>query len=413
MGYLKDTVKGVSWVGAFRIANRLIVLAKTAILARLLLPQQFGVFGIATLVEAFLEIVTETGINVFLVQDESEIEEYLDTAWIVSILRGIAISLLMLATAGLVAKFFNSPESYPILLVMSVVPFLRGFLNPAEALFQKKLWFDKEFWFRLVCLAFDTAIGVSLALITHSVWALVWGFIAGVILELILSWLVLKPRPAFRFESHKAKRVIDRGKWMTGASIFDFLFQNGDNMTVAKLLGEGPLGIYNVAYKISSLPISEIADVFGKVTFPVYVKIGRDRARLKAAYTKSLLAASALITVAGLGIFFLAKPIVSIVLGPNWTAAIPVLRVLAAFGIVKGISRAAMAIFLAVNKQEYLTVVTFIGILGLFIPIIPLTLKYGLIGTGIAVIISSLVTVPPIIYYVRKIFSSLPAAGEQ
>jgi O-antigen/teichoic acid export membrane protein len=407
VGYIKETITGVSWVGGYRIANRLLTLVKTVILARLLLPVQFGIFGIATLALSFLEIVTETGINVFLVQEKSEIKEYLDTAWIVSIGRGILITIFLLLVSPLVAKFFNSPESLPVLLVISIVPFARGFLNPAEARFQKDLLFNKEFWFRLVCLILDSSVAIILALMTHSVFAMVWGLIAGVILELILSWLVLTPRPSLSFEWEKAKRIIDRGKWMTGASIFNYLFTNGDNMTVGKLLGEGPLGIYNVAYKISYLPISEISDVVSRVTFPVYTRISTDYERLKRAFLKTTLVTCLLITIAGIGIYVFAQQIVLIVLGPNWTAAIPVLKVLSIFGVVKGASFVPLSLFLAVNKQEYVTYVTLLGIAGLFIPIIPLTLKYGLIGTGYSVIIGSLVTLPLIIYYTLKIFRKM------
>jgi lipopolysaccharide exporter len=407
VGYIKETVKGVSWVGAYRISNRLLTVLKTAILARLLLPVQFGIFGIAMLALGFLEIMTETGINVFLVQEKSEIKEYLDTAWIVSIGRGILVTIFLLLMSPLISKFFNSPESLPVLLVVSIVPFVRGFINPAEARFQKELLFNKEFWFRLGCLILDTSVAIILALITRSVFAMVWGMVAGVILELILSWLVLTPRPKLSFEKEKAKRIIDRGKWMTGASIFNYLFQNGDNMTIGKLLGEGPLGIYNVAYKISSLPISEISDVVSKVTFPVYSRISTDYERLKKAFLKTTLVTGLLIILAGIGIYVLAEQIVSIVLGPNWSAAVPILKVLSIFGIIKGASFSPLSLFLAVGKQEYVTYVTLLGIAGLFIPIIPLTLKYGLMGTGYSVIIGSLVTIPLIIYYIIKIFRKL------
>jgi O-antigen/teichoic acid export membrane protein len=178
-------------------------------------------------------------------------------------------------------------------------------------------------------------------------------------------------------------------------------------MTVAKLLGDASLGVYNVAYKISSLPISEIADVVSRVTFPVYIKIGRDYQRIKNAFSKTMLISGGLILAAGIFIFVFSQQIVLIVLGQNWTVAIPVLRVLSVFGVIKGISGTAMSLFLAVNKQEYVMTVTLLGIVGLFIPIIPLTLKYGLIGTGMSVIIGSLVTVPLIIYYTMKVFASL------
>jgi O-antigen/teichoic acid export membrane protein len=407
MGYLKDTIKGISWVGAFRVVNRLLVFVKTAVLARLLLPVQFGVFGIATLAMGFLEIITETGINVFLVQENSDIGEYLDTAWVVSIIRGILITLLMLASAKFVAEFFNSPQSYPVLLVIALVPFLRGFINPSEIRFQKELRFDKEFWFLSASLLADCTISVVFALLTRSVWAFVWGFVAGVVLELILSWLVLKPRPKISFEWHKAKKVIDRGKWMTGASIFTYLFQNGDNAVVGRLLGAGPLGIYDVAYTISTLPISEVADVINRVTFPVFTKLGRDYQRVKDAFTKTFVVSGSLITLAGFFIFIFAKEIVFIVLGSNWAAAVPVIKVLSIIGVLRGITGIVMALFLAVNKQEYVTAVTTLGIIGLFIPIIPLTLKYGLIGTGIAVIIGSLIPLPLVAFYTRKIFVGL------
>jgi O-antigen/teichoic acid export membrane protein len=164
------------------------------------------------------------------------------------------------------------------------------------------------------------------------------------------------------------------------------------------------LGIYSVAYKISSLPISEIADVFAKVTFPVYVKISGDKKRLGKAYVKTMLGSGLLIILLGTGIYIFSKEIVLILLGPNWLAAVPVLKILSVFGIIKGISGTALSLFLAIEKQEYVMVVTLMGILGLAIPIIPLTLRYGLIGTGIAVIIGSLVTLPVIAYYIFRIF---------
>jgi PST family polysaccharide transporter len=110
---------------------------------------------------------------------------------------------------------------------------------------------------------------------------------------------------------------------------------------------------------------------------------------------------------AGFFIFIFAREIVFIVLGPNWAAAVPVIKVLSIIGVLRGITGIVMALFLAVNKQEYVTAVTTLGIIGLFIPIIPLTLKYGLIGTGIAVIIGSLIPLPLVAFYTRKIFVGL------
>lgn len=391
-------------MGGLRVANRGITFIKTAILARLLTPAQFGIFGIAMLALAFLEVITETGINIFLIQDEGKLEDYLDTAWLVSILRGIVISLVLLLLAKPVSVFFNMPDSYPVLLLIGSIPFIRGFINPSIVKYQKNLQFNKEFILRFGILALDTIVAVSLSIITRSVFALVWGMLAGTILELILSFVLIKPCPKLAFNKVQVKHVINRGKWVTMAGLFNYLFQNGDNMVVGKLLGEASLGIYSVAYKISSLPISEISDVFVKVTFPVYVKIGKDIKRLKEAFAKSMLGSSLLVTLAGVLIYLFAKPIVAILLGNNWLEAIPVVKILSVFGIIKGILGPSLSLFLAVGKQEYAAVTTLVGIIALAIPIIPLTHAFGLLGTGYAVIISSAATVPFIVYYVAKIF---------
>jgi O-antigen/teichoic acid export membrane protein len=404
VGYLRDTVRGLTWVGGFRGVNRLAIFAKTVILARLLTPTEFGVFGIAGVVMAFLEVLAETGINVFLVQEREDIDDYINTAWVVSILRGILISAVLLASASLVSQFFQTPASRGLLVFIAIVPLVRGFINPAVVKFQKELKFARQFWYNLAILAVDTGVSVIFAYLTHSAYALAYGLLAGVVLELVMSFFVIRPRPKLAVSSEKVRKIIGRGKWVTAYGIFSYLFQNGDNMVVGRLLGAGSLGLYSVAYKISSLPISEIADIFSKVTFPVYVKIADDPARLKRAAFRVIFLASVLVTGVGAGVFLFARPIVVIVLGPNWLAAVSVLKVLSVFGIVKGIDAVSQNVLLALQKQNYIAVITFIGLLGLFIPIIPLTLKFGLTGTGISVIIGSVVSLPVTVYYLIRVF---------
>ena len=148
MGYLKDTIKSLSWMGALRVFIRGLTFIRLVILARILTPNQFGLFAIASLALAFLEIISETGINVFFIQDEGDFRSFVDTAWIISITRGTFIFLVLILTAPLIVSFFNSPASLTLIFWISLVPFLRGFINPSEAKFQKELEFNKEFYFR-------------------------------------------------------------------------------------------------------------------------------------------------------------------------------------------------------------------------------------------------------------------------
>src|SRR4051812_11019872 len=106
MGYKKHAIKGVTWIGALRFAIRGMSFVRIAIIARLLNPAQFGIFAIATLVLTFVETLTETGINSFLIQEKEHISKYINSAWIVSIIRGFLIASCIIVAAPFIAHFF-------------------------------------------------------------------------------------------------------------------------------------------------------------------------------------------------------------------------------------------------------------------------------------------------------------------
>lgn len=402
MGYFKEAAKGVSWVGAFRISTRAISFFRTIVLARILSPAQFGIFGIASLAITFLEILLETGVNVVLIQKKDKIDDYLNTAWVVSIIRGIIISAILVLSAPLVSRFFNSPEAARLIYLISLVSFIRGFINPSIVKFQKDLDFRGEFWFRFVIFLFDSTFAVVFSYILQSSVGIVYGLIAGAILELILSFIFVSPRPEFEFNGKKLKEVLSKGKWVTGAGVFQFVFKQGDDAFAGRVLGESSLGIYQVAYKISSLPISEITDVFGRVTFPLYVKIASDKKRLLQAFLKTTGIVSLLAFFLGAALFVFGESLVVIFLGEKWVLAVPLVKVLSVFGVVQAISNSVNSFLLALEKQRYVTIITFAQIAGLFAALIPLTSAYGLLGVAFAPLLGALIGIPFTLWFLKK-----------
>jgi len=404
MGYSGETVKGISWMSGFRMVSRVVAFLKMAVIARILTPTQFGIYGIATLILALLEILTETGINVILIQSKKGIDEYNNSAWVVSIIRGVIISLCLLISAPFIASFFNTPNAMTILLLISLVPFIRGFINPAEVKFQKDLKFHYEFWFRTAIFTFDAMVAVITVILTHSVYSLVWGLTAGALLEVIISFTMIKPLPKLNIRRDYFNEIFHKGKWITAYGVFSYIAENGDNFTVGKVIGASALGIYEMAYNISTLPISEISDVVSKVVFPVYAKIVEDKQRLKSAFAKSTLVISLPAILMGLMLFMFPAQLISIVLGDKWLSAVPVLRVLAVYGVLRAISGPASALFLAAEKQKYVTNMTFMRFAGLAITIYPLVKTFGIIGAGYSALFSVIVEIPVIVFYIWKVF---------
>ncbi|MEK7061059.1 MAG: lipopolysaccharide biosynthesis protein [Patescibacteria group bacterium] len=404
MSYFRDILRGLSWMGGLRGGTRAIAFIKILILARILSPNEFGLFGIAMLFLSLLEIISETGVNIFLIQEGEDIDSFLDTAWVVSILRGTLISLILFLFSPVISRFFNSPQSLNVMYLISVAPLIRGFINPAIIKFQKNLLFAKEFTFRLIIYLLDASVAIVAALVTHSAISLVYGLLAGAVFEVVASHLFIKPNPKLRFVKDKLKLIVNRGKWVTFAGIFNYLFENIDDTVVGRLLNTISLGTYQMAYKISSLPMTEVSDVIQKVTFPVYSKIAEDKERLKKAFIKSLLATSLAVLPIGTVLFFFSREVVLILLGPKWLAVIPVIKALSFFGVVRAITETTYPLFLSLKKQNYVSFITLFSILGLMITIYPLVKNFDIVGAGYSSLTGALLAIPVTVYLLSKVF---------
>lgn len=403
MGYSKNTIYGVKWIGGFRIFSRIVAFGRIALIARLLTPNDFGLYGIAALVLAFLEIFTSVGINVFLIQKKRKLEDYIDTAWVISIFRGFLIGAIIFITASFVAQFFESPESVSLLRTISIVAIIRGFISPSRVQFQKSLAFNKEVLFGSVIMIADTTAVILVALFFRTPFSLVAGLIAGAVAETMISHLIIKPKPKFIFSKEKAKEILHVGKWVTITRISGYFYSEGDDWVVGKLLNSGMLGIYQAAYKISTLPITEIRSVVNKVVFPIYANIYKDKNRVLKAHIKSTVLVAALSIPMGLVIYRFPDLLVKIMLGEQWLAAIGVVKILALFGVVEAIVGMYNPLFMATGNQKYVSFITILHTIAMFALIVPFINLYGVEGAAYAVVIGSVVPIPLILYLTRKI----------
>lgn len=390
-------------MGSLRGITRIVAIIRVSILARILTPGMFGLFGIASLVLSLLEILTETGINIFLIQEKKKLDEYVSTAWIVSIIRGFVISTLIILFASMVSKYFGFDDSKSLIMLIGLVPLIRGFINPSVVKYQKELRFRKEFTFRSVIFLIDSATAVIFVFITRSPVGIVVGLMVGAIVEVIISHIFIKPKPSFVFEPEKFRKVIRQGKWVTFSGIFNYLFRQGDDAVVGKMLGESSLGIYQVVYKIGILPITEAADVFGHVTLPVYTRLSKNKSKLRETYFKFLIILSLTVISLGGAVYYFADLIILYLLGDGWTAGVPVLRILIIFGILRSISGTTTPLLLAFKKQGQVAMITFASLLGMVLTIFPLINNHGMMGAGFSAIVGSIFALPLMVYFSYKL----------
>ncbi len=398
---------GLTWTAGLRLMLRLITILRMAVLARILSKASLGVFGIVTMVLALLEISTETGINIFLMQEIGKIDKYIDTAWVLSIIRGFLIALLIVILTPWISTFFNSPDTVDLLYLLALAPFIRGFINPAIITFLKELKFAKEFILRGLIFLLEASVSIVVCWYTRSPIGMVWGLIASAVFEVILSWVFILPRPRFALSLATCNLILNRGKWVTGFGLLDYLFTQTDNIVVGKLLGETSLGVYQYAYKISTTPVSEIVDVFYRATFPIFSQMSNGGKNLRKAVIKTVITVNLMTIGLGLTIWLFARPIILILFGSNWLEAVPILQILAFLGIARGMAYSFNAAFMAQKQQKYVTIIILTSTLGLIFTIVPFVKMWGLTGAAVAATFGAVLSLPVAIYLAYKSFKNL------
>jgi O-antigen/teichoic acid export membrane protein len=264
----------------------------------------------------------------------------------------------------------------------------QAFTNIGVIYFQKELEFNKEFIYQFAGTLADFIVAISAVLILKNVWALVFGMLAGNAVRCIVSYFIHPYRPRLSRDLAKAKELFGFGKWVLGSSILIFLIMQGDDIFVGKLLGATALGFYQLAYRISNMPATEITHVISRVTFPVYSKLQNDIPKLREAYLKVLQVTAFLsFPVAGM-IFVLAPDFTKIFLGEKWMPMVPAMQILVFAGLARSMAATTGPIFYAVAKPKTETRWQVVRLFVIAILIYPFTIKWGILGASIVVFLS-------------------------
>lgn len=404
------TVRSGLWMSGIKFVSRFSQILMLIILARLLAPRDFGLVGIALITLAGTKQFTQIGLNAALIQQKADdIDDYLDTTWCLEAGRGLLISGVLFLAAPFIASFFGEPAATNLIRVIGLGPLLYGLRNPGVVYFRKDLEFHKEFVYEVSGGLSQFAVGVGYALISPTVWALVFAFVAKDVIRFVLSYVIHDYRPWPSFEIGAAKELIHYGKWITGASIIHFLHQQGDDAFVGWYLDATALGFYQYAYRIADTPASEFSSVISNVSFPAYSKLQDDPAALREAVLRTTRLTAFIAFPMSFGIVLIAPSFVPVVLGPDWTPMIVVMQLLAVYGLLHAITRIFGSVWKAIGRPDYMAKLGALNVLSVAIFIWPATAAFGIEGTAlVAVGVYAFISLPIDVYIVAGNIKTSP-----
>lgn len=400
-GNLHDRViAGGSWAFSLNIANRTVTILKLIILANLLAPVEFGLFGIGVLVLSTLSQLSQLGLDRALIQRrEGNIDEFLDTVWVLRIARGVILFGVGFIAAPLIADWFGESGATNLIRVLVITALIVGVENPATTYFEKDLQFHRKFALKFPGTLISMIVAIAFATIYGSVWALVAGRIAGDLIRTISSYLLHPYRPRPDFDKQRAVELVNFGKWIAGSSILTYAITTADDVFVGWFFGASPLGLYQMAFRLSNAPATEITHTLQSVLRPTFSKLQTEEARLRQAMIQAAETVFIFVFPMGIGIFLVTEPFIRLVLGIQW---VPMADAMKAFALI-ALLRASLSItgplYEAIGRPDILTKTQAIGSVGMLASLYPLSIHYGILGTAAATGVRFVFAGPIALYY--------------
>lgn len=402
---LSKTINGVSWLFMFQIFDNILGFIRLIIIARILNPHDFGLIGIAALLMQILNTFSQAGIQQYIIY-KKDYKKYMNVGWTFLVFRGFILYLLVYLLAPYVSIFFNSPQATEIIRIVGLTLVFEGLTNIGIILFQKEIQFNKQFIYQLSGNFSDFIVVLICALIFQNVWALVAGILTNSLIRFLFSYILSSYRPRLDFTMSLLREINTYGKWIFGSTILQFLYTQGDDILVGRLLGTTQLGFYQYAYRISNLPTTQITYIISTVIFPAYAKINNSINKITEVYYKNLQIVSYLSFLISFLIIVFINDFVILFLGSKWIPIIPSLQLLTIWGMIRSIGSTTGPVWQAIGTPQITTKIQLIQVVIMFIIIYPLTMNYGIEGTAIAVVISALIPNIISIILINRLFTN-------
>jgi len=393
---------GAAWMVSFKIIDRGVGIVSTAILARLLVPEEFGLISLASSVIAILELLGAFGLESALVQRTDANRTHFDAVWTFNIAFGICLGLLVAAVAEPTANFYGDPRLVSVMLIIGLRYAIGGFENVGIVMFRKELNFEMDFKFMVTKrLITSFLVAIPLAFFLRNYWALLAGSLAGTCISVALSYAIHPYRPRLSFTG--LGELMGFYKWLFRTSLIGVLDSRSSSLIVGRWAGPAALGSLSMAREIASIASRELAAPINRAAFPAYSKMSNDRELLQRNFLKLLSIVLLLTIPAGVGLGVLAEPIVLLMLGERWTETVPLIRLLALNGVLGVFLSTAHHLNLAVGMARSTSLVI-AGNAVITIPVMVwLVPTHGSYGAAAAALAGSCVTAPLNIYLVGRV----------
>jgi O-antigen/teichoic acid export membrane protein len=379
-------------------AQFVLTLGSTMILARLLTPEDFGLFAMVTTVMGFLRVFKDAGLSTATVQREEITHAQVSNLFWINVAMSGSISLILAAGAPIVAWFYHEPRLTPITLILSCTFVLSGLTIQHTALLRRQMRFKAIAFIQVWSMLIGIVVGVGMAWLKPNYWALVGGNLATVAAAVVLTWLAIPWRPQVPARRSGIRPLVSFGANLATGDFICSFARGADGLLIGRFYGPDSVGLYTRAGALISRPMDQFLSPISFVFVPVLSRVQAQPERYRRTFLQvyeAMALASCLFT--GL-LFALAHPLTLVVLGPKWERAAVIFAVFTIGAFGGPLAVAANWLFASQGRgKDWL----FLGSLlsGIAVASFIAGLPFGPVGVAIAYCAGGLMVGLPVHYY--------------
>jgi PST family polysaccharide transporter len=383
------TARGVFWTGGGQIVRQMIQVLTSIALARLLVPDDFGLLGMALVFTGFAQLFLDFGIGMAIIQARELKPKALSSCFWTNLAITSTTVLVLILASPLIAAFYNRPDLMHVVTALALSLLVSGSGVVSSALLSRNMQFDKLAKAQVIGTVVGATAAVYCAWIGLGVWSLVVQQLAGFSAVTALVMLYARWLPRLEYSWCAIRKMVSFGARVFGSGVLNFAQRNSDSMLIGKFLGSGPLGYYSLAYQLMLYPLGQVSSVIVRVLFPTLSRLQGDMERFRSAYLKAV-SAIALVTFPMMaGLFAVSDDFVLVVFGEKWMPMLPVLKILCWLGMVQSIATTVGIIYLSLGRVQLLLRVSLI-ITPIFIAAFVAGLSWGIEGVATAYSLTSI-----------------------
>ncbi|HUW38672.1 MAG TPA: lipopolysaccharide biosynthesis protein [Rhodocyclaceae bacterium] len=382
-GHISDRfINGAVWMLVSKLSERGLGLISTLILARLLIPADFGLVAMAAPVVALVELLGAFGIDSALIQKRNLTRNHLDTAFTLNLIAAAAITVSLWLVAPLAARYFREPRLEAVINWLALGNLIQGFGNPGIILFRKEINMAPEVLILIGKKITSLITAATAALLLGNYWALVWGMLLSRFVGVGLSYMLTPFRP--RFSLAERNEILGFSSWMLIIQILYYLQLRANDLIIGRLLGPALLAFYSVAMDLAATAPGEAMVAISRAAFPTLSKLNGDAQRLRRGLRQILSGVGLFAIPAAFGIAATSHLLVIVLLGPRWMPVAELLGPLAISCAVLGIMSQISYVYMAQGLPRTSALVSVLGVIALIGSSIILIPAHGLSGIKIA-----------------------------